>query len=140
MAELNQTIVESSNPKPQLGSDSEQLGLQVSPSKQQQEGLKFEGFSFSPFTIPSTVTNTLTGGDGNDTINGGDGNDLIDGKNGNDLLDGKGGNYAIAGGPGDDTVIGGSGDDSLYGELPITINANIIATGISSSPTTEDQN
>ncbi|NEO13929.1 MAG: hypothetical protein F6K59_13955 [Moorea sp. SIO3F7] len=30
--------------------------------------------------MPSTVTDTLTGGDGNDTLNGGDGNDVIDGK------------------------------------------------------------
>ncbi|NEO79198.1 calcium-binding protein [Moorena sp. SIO4G3] len=142
MAEINQIIVEGSNPKPQLRFDSEELGLKLRDFKQEQERLKSEGSSFSPFTIPSTVTDTLTGGDANDTINGGDGNDLIDGKNGDNLLNGNAGNDAIAGGPGDDTVIGGSGDDTVYGELAITINPNIniIATGISSSPVTEGQN
>ncbi|NEQ88676.1 MAG: hypothetical protein F6K26_54900 [Moorea sp. SIO2I5] len=93
-------------------------------------------------SLISTVTDTLTGGDGNDTLNGGDGNDLIDGKNGDDLLDGKGGNDAIAGGRGDDTLIGGSGDDSLYGELAITINPknDMIAIAFSSSSTTEGNN
>ncbi|EGJ29920.1 MULTISPECIES: hemolysin-type calcium-binding repeat protein [Moorena] len=56
------------------------------------------------------------------------------------MLNGNAGNDAIAGGRGDDRLIGGSGNDSLYGQLAITINANIIATGISSSSTTEDQN
>ena len=117
MAEINQKILEGSNPKPELPSDS-------------------EGSSFSSFTISfiqSKVTDTLAGGDGNDTLNGGDSNDLIDGKNGNDLLDGKEGNDAIAGGRGDDTLIGGSGDDSLYGEL-------VDFLGISSFPVTEGQN
>jgi len=142
MAELNQTVVESSNPKPQLRFNSEELGLKVKRFIEEDQRLRSQGSSFSPSTIPSSVTDTLTGGDGNDTLNGGDSNDLIDGKNGNDLLDGKGGNDAIAGGRGDDTVIGGSGDDSLYGELAITIkpNINIIATGISSSPVTEGKN
>ncbi|WP_158517316.1 hypothetical protein [Moorena producens] len=50
--------------------------------KQEQERLKSEGSFFSPFTIPSTLTGTMKGGDDNDTLNGGDDNDLIDGKNG----------------------------------------------------------
>ena len=127
MAEQNQTIVEASYPIPQLSLD-------------------FEGSSFSFSIIPSTVTDTLTGGNGNDTLNGGDGNDLIDGKNGNDLLDGKKGNDAIAGGSGDDTLIGGSGDDSLYGELASyfnlnsNLNFNIIDLRVSVSPVREGQN
>ncbi len=129
MAELNQTILESSNPKPKFRFDAEQFRL----IQQQQERLESEGSSFSPFTIPSTVTDTINGGDANDTLNGGDSNDLIDGKNGNDLLDGKGGNDAIAGGRGDDTVIGGSGDDTVYGEL-----ASFLRN--SSSPVTEGKN
>ncbi|NEO39166.1 MAG: calcium-binding protein [Moorea sp. SIOASIH] len=133
MAEQNQTVVESSNPKPELPSDSEQLGLQVSPSKQQQERLKSQESSFSP------ITDTLTGGDGNDTINGGDGNDLLDGKGGNDV---------IAGGLGDDTLIGGSGDDSLGGEFTnffdgfVKINNHILplVVDVWSSPVRQGKN
>lgn len=137
MAELNQTIVEGSNPKPQFRFDAEQLGLKLKRFIEEDNRLKSEGSSFDAFTIPlikSKITDTLTGGDGNDTLTGGNGNDLIDGKNGNDVLDGKGGNDAIAGGRGDDTLIGGSGDDTLYGEL-----ASVL-TGISSSPLTEGKN
>ncbi|NEP52423.1 MAG: calcium-binding protein [Moorea sp. SIO3C2] len=141
MAELNQTILEASHPKPQLGADSEELGL-FRFFIEEYERLKSEGSSFTILSIPFTVTDTLNGGDGNDTINGGDGNDLIDGKNGNDVLDGKEGNDAIAGGRGDDRLIGGSGDDSLYGELARSLHPNMssLGTGISSSPVTEGKN
>ncbi|NEO44113.1 MAG: calcium-binding protein [Moorea sp. SIO4A3] len=143
MAELNQTVVESSNPKPQLRFNSEELGLKVKRFIEEDQRLRSQGSSFSPSTIPSTVTDTLTGGDGNDTLNGGDGNDLIDGKNGDDLLNGNAGNDAIAGVGGDDTVIGGSGNDTIYGEFPTTIiNSQfiVIPSVMSSSPETEGQN
>ncbi len=139
MAEQNQTILELLRLRP---FNSEDLGIDFGGLKQKQERLESQGSSFSPSTIPSSVTDTLTGGDGNDTVNGGDSNDLIDGKNGNDFLDGKEGNDAIAGGRGDDTVIGGSGDDTLYGELASGIlrSGSTILTVLYPSSQTEGHN
>ncbi|OLT60644.1 calcium-binding protein [Moorena bouillonii] len=64
-------------------------------------------------SLISTVTDTLTGGDGNDTLNGGDGNDVIDGKNGDDSLYGNAGNDAIAGGRGYGSRTAGFAEVSL---------------------------
>src|SRR5262249_16871719 len=47
---------------------------------------------------PSTVNNSIDGGEGNDTLVGGSGPDVI------------------VGGGGDDSLLGGAGDDKLYGD------------------------
>jgi Ca2+-binding RTX toxin-like protein len=51
----------------------------------------------------------------NQPINGGNGNDTLSGNNGNDTIYGNGGNDTIYGGDGDDKLYGGAGEDSIYG-------------------------
>jgi Ca2+-binding RTX toxin-like protein len=58
------------------------------------------------------VSNSITGGTGNDTLEGLDGNDTLSGGNGNDSLTGGNGNDSLTGGAGADTMVGGAGNDT----------------------------
>jgi Ca2+-binding RTX toxin-like protein len=72
--------------------------------------------------IPTSGTNTLKGGPGNDFIAedaagklyGGAGNDLLAGGDGADYLDGGDGNDVIIGGPGNDTFSSSDNGDDIY--------------------------
>ena len=61
------------------------------------------------------ISNTLSGGEGNDVISAGMGNDIIDGGEGNDTISGIRGANTLMGGAGDDSIAGGSGADTIYG-------------------------
>ncbi len=66
--------------------------------------------------LTGTSGNDMLIGSGlSDTISGGDGDDLIWGLSGDDQLSGDGGNDTIYGGDGDDTLDGGAGVDRLVG-------------------------
>jgi Ca2+-binding RTX toxin-like protein len=65
------------------------------------------------------LSDTLSGGGGDDHLFGHGGNDVINGQNGGDTqLYGQAGDDTITGGSGQDTIYGGSGDDTLYGNEP----------------------
>ncbi len=64
----------------------------------------------------NTGNDRLYGTEGNDTIRAGVGDDVVSGGKGNDVAAGGKGNDTIHGNTGDDIVLGGSGDDSLKGE------------------------
>ncbi|MFC5462307.1 peroxidase family protein [Massilia niabensis] len=64
----------------------------------------------------NAVSNTITGGIGNDVLDGGSGgNDRLFGGEGNDTLRGQAGDDLLEGGLGDDTLDGGSGIDTMRG-------------------------
>ncbi len=79
------------------------------------------------------VSNTITGGDGNDSITVSGYNSMIDGGNGNDLIKNYGANSTTDGGNGNDTIegrgliVGGAGNDLIsigsWGANYSTINA-----------------
>jgi Ca2+-binding RTX toxin-like protein len=82
--------------------------------------------------VASLVTNTATGGAGNDTLQtienligsllfadtltGNAGVNILDGSGGDDTLSGLGGDDTLLGGEGDDILIGGTGNDTLNGQ------------------------
>ncbi len=59
------------------------------------------------------LSNSLSGGDGNDTLLGGTAEDTLLGGNGNDLITADAGDDSVVAGDGCDTVTGGLGNDSL---------------------------
>ncbi len=58
---------------------------------------------------------TVRGREGNDTIHGGNGDDRVAGSDGNDRLNGGQGDDKLTGGQGDDKLSGGLGQDTLFG-------------------------
>jgi Ca2+-binding RTX toxin-like protein len=93
-------------------------------------GDRDDSIKLDPATIPSTITETLTAGDGNDnvsgantpgTLSGGSGNDSVTGRdnllggNGNDVLSGSPSADDLRGSSGKDTLDGGFGADDLSG-------------------------
>jgi Ca2+-binding RTX toxin-like protein len=64
-------------------------------------------------TAGTFITQTLSGGTGNDTILGGNGDETINGGDGVDNVQGQGGNDSITGGRGDDILSGGDDDDTF---------------------------
>jgi Ca2+-binding RTX toxin-like protein len=80
-----------------------------------------DSIALDPTTIPSTVTEDLDGGGGNDsvlganspgTLQGGAGNDTVTGRG---TVDGGSGNDVVTGSPLADTIRGGSGRDIVNG-------------------------
>ena len=63
----------------------------------------------------NALSNTITGGNGNDFLFGMGGNDQLLGGQGNDFLDGGDGVDNLQGGNGNDVMIGGAGADVLAG-------------------------
>jgi len=84
----------------------------------------------------NTLSNHITGGDGNDVLVGNTGDDQLVGGLGNDTLNGGRGIDVMTGGDGDDTYIiedttetiveaGGGGTDTVKGALSIVLAANL---------------
>jgi len=77
--------------------------------------------TLDPGTIPSTVTQDLDGGSGNDSVHGANSPGTVRGGSGNDLVTGRGtllgdsGNDVISGSPFADTLRGSTGRDLLNG-------------------------
>jgi len=69
----------------------------------------------APAAIPTTKSDTLLGGSGNDTVTGSDGDDWLLGGTGNDVVNGGGGRDVLVGGKGADNLTGGEGEDLLVG-------------------------
>jgi hypothetical protein len=63
----------------------------------------------------TSVTTTITGGDGNDALAGGARRDIIDGFAGNDDIDGFAGNDQLSGGDGNDELRPNTGTDTMVG-------------------------
>ena len=61
------------------------------------------------------ISNTISGGEGNDVITAGVGNDIVDGGEGNDTIAGIRGANTLMGGTGNDEINGGTGADTIYG-------------------------
>lgn len=66
--------------------------------------------------VPTTASEQIWGGVGNDTISGNDGDDALFGDHGQDSLKGDAGNDSLYGWWGNDTLDGGVGNDMLRGE------------------------
>ncbi len=73
------------------------------------------GGSGDDLLLSGVADNTMVGGDGNDTLIGGGGSDYMQGNYGNDILDGGTGVDNLDGGIGNDKLYGGSDSDTLYG-------------------------
>ena len=73
------------------------------------------GQSGDDLLVGGFITDSISGGDGNDTIIGRGADDLLLGGAGNDTLSGNNGNDTLNGGDGDDLLLGEDGNDALYG-------------------------
>jgi Ca2+-binding RTX toxin-like protein len=84
-------------------------------------GDRDDSIALDPVTIPSTVTEDLNGGSGNDSVHGANSPGTLRGGSGNDLVAGRGaligdsGNDALSGSPLADSLRGGNGRDLLDG-------------------------
>jgi len=66
-------------------------------------------------TCPTSPTNTISGGPGNDVLIGSTSGDRIEGGDGHDLIVGAGGADHLLGEDGNDLIFGGGGADEIHG-------------------------
>ena len=86
-----------------------------------QTGDRADAITLDPATIPSTISETVDGGSGNDYITGANTPGTVSGGSGNDIVHGQGtvnggaGSDLLMGSPLADNLSGGSGGDNLDG-------------------------
>ena len=69
---------------------------------------------FSAYSVPSSLTVSVSGGDGDDELKGGeDHSSTLDGGAGNDKLESQDAGDTLIGGPGNDELLGSGGSDKL---------------------------
>jgi Ca2+-binding RTX toxin-like protein len=77
--------------------------------------LQLIGSASNDYLYGSNLSESISGGDGQDVLGGYVGNDTIDGGNGNDTVYGNEGNDVILGGNGNDTIYSHDGNDTIQG-------------------------
>jgi len=88
----------------------------------------------------SVAGSTLNGGAGNDTINAAAATSSVEanGDDGNDVLTSNAGRDTLNGGAGNDTITGGAGADNLTGGTGINQFAQVAASSVAASATTNN--